>query len=107
MTHLPQACLLSGPHIEGENNITIGTICKELDCGSQTVNPITSLQISADDPRGVQRSDYLYEPTGSPFTRKISQIVINVVKTNSGTANYEAIENNDVDESEKERGATT
>jgi esterase/lipase superfamily enzyme len=106
MTHLPQACLLSGPHVEGENGITVGTVCKELDCGSQTVNPITSLQISADDPRGVQISDHLYASTGSPFTRKISQIVIDVVKTNGGTTNYEAIENND-EETNQEQKSTT
>lgn len=91
MTHLPEALLLSGPHIEGQNGVTIGTICKELDCGSQTVDPITSLQISAEDPRGIQVGGHLYAPTGSPFTRRIEQIVIDVVRSNNSVTNYEAI----------------
>lgn len=105
MTHLPEGCLLSGPFVEGENGINIGTVCKELDCGSQAVDPITSLQIDANDPRGVQISDHLYSPSGSPFTRKVNQIVIDVVKTSSNATKYEAIGEKD-EEKAVERDST-
>ena len=93
-----EGCLLSGPYVEGENGVTIGTICKELDCGSQDVDPITSIQISADDPRGVQISNHLYSPSDSPFTRKVNQVVIDVVKSSSSTTQYEAISEKDGEE---------
>eukprot|EP00956_Cyclotella_meneghiniana_P038534 scaffold155675_cov77-Cyclotella_meneghiniana.AAC.2 len=95
MTHLPHATLLSGPFVEGQDGITIGTICKDLDSGSQTVDPVTSLQINTDDPRGVQISGHLYAHTGSPFTRKTTQIIIDVIKTSNSAAKYEAIDDQD------------
>ena len=101
MTNLPEAALISGPHVDG-GGITIGTICKELNSGSHTMGPITTLEISTEDPRGVQISGHLYAPSGSPFTRKLEEIVIGIKGANDCATKYKAIEDRGNDMSEND-----
>lgn len=87
MSHLPEAALLAGradPGVESDHDLTIGTCCRMLDNGSSQSHsldkPVTSLQIDANDIRGVQIGGHMYAPTGLPYTQRLKEIIINVIK---------------------------
>ena len=97
MSHLPNASLLGEPQTEGEK-VNIGQICRRLDCDPQKTaeegeqkTTTTTLQINANDPRGVQIDGYVFAPTGLPFTKRMKQIVVDIRGLN-GEPEYGAIE---------------
>eukprot|EP00581_Thalassiosira_minuscula_P014665 CAMPEP_0183717520 /NCGR_PEP_ID=MMETSP0737-20130205/11118_1 /TAXON_ID=385413 /ORGANISM="Thalassiosira miniscula, Strain CCMP1093" /LENGTH=723 /DNA_ID=CAMNT_0025946983 /DNA_START=1 /DNA_END=2172 /DNA_ORIENTATION=- len=124
MAHLPNASMLGEPHVErtltlgnatdmhapllgdsqqheGERGATIGSVCKKLDFGSQSTfedQITTSLQINANDPRGVQIGGHLYGMTGMPFTKRIDQIIVDVKRSDT-EGEYEALEDGDSERS--------
>jgi len=93
MSNLPMASLIGDIQVEGEDGVTIGKLCKHLDDTSDTSleeeeAPVSSLQISTNDPRGVQIDDHVYELTGLSFTKRIKQIVIDVIRTKDDEPTY-------------------
>ena len=109
MSHLPCTTLIGDPRVEGEGDFTIGKLCKQLSSTSNHMtsttsleeeddDALTSLQIRTDDPRGVQIDGHLYESTGLPFTKRIKQIVVDVIQSDTSDAKYDVLNENAVDE---------
>ena len=94
MSHLPAASLVGEPQVEGGDGLKIGDCCKQLTTYGSTNDeetPVTSLQIYSNDARGIQIDGHLFQPTLSPFTSRVKEIVINV--TNSAKkSGYEEVE---------------
>jgi len=90
-SNLPEASLLVGPQTDGEG-ITIGECCRKLGGADVANEPATAIQITSDDPRGVQVGGHVYGPTGLPFTKRLRQIVINVTATGKDGPEYEPLE---------------
>jgi len=78
-SNLPEAALVVGPQTDGDG-LTIGDCCRQLGCKSSMEEPVTALQISSNDPRGIQIGGYRYAPTGLPFTKRIKEIIVNVTR---------------------------
>ncbi|KAL7541123.1 hypothetical protein ACHAXR_010666 [Thalassiosira sp. AJA248-18] len=95
MSHLPCASLLDPSSLDEpqrEDCMSVGKKCKHLDSGYSAENPmLTSLQINANDPRGVQVGGHLYAPTRMPFTKRINQIIIDVKRSNVD-AEYQSVD---------------
>lgn len=89
-SNLPEASLLVGPQTDGEG-ITIGECCRKLGGTDVVDEPTTALQITADDPRGVQVGGHVYAPTGLPFTKRLKQIVINVTTAGEDGPDYKPL----------------
>ena len=89
-SNLPEASLLVGPQTDGEG-ITIGECCRKLGGTDVVDEPTTALQITADDPRGVQVGGHVYAPTGLPFTKRLKQIVINVTAAGEDGPDYKPL----------------
>ena len=91
MSHLPMATLVGKEQVykEGDcSEVSVGKLCRQLDTATTTtasdeVTIVTSLEINAGDPRGVQIGGHLFQPTGLSFTKRIKQIVVDVVRTSS------------------------
>jgi len=96
-SHLPEATLLVEPQTDGDG-ITIGDcVCKADDINTSDDNkqhqqPVQTLQINCNDPRGVQIVGHRYETTGLPFTKRIKQIIIDIGNVDEKGSKYEPLD---------------
>ena len=97
-SHLPAATLLVKPQTNGDG-INIGDCVRKAD-GIKTSDdneqdqpqPVQTLQINCNDPRGVQIVGHRYETTGLPFTKRIKQIIIDIGSVDKKGTKYEPLE---------------